>query len=113
MTIENNDVEQKQAEVLALDDILRSKEKREALFSEAKRFALEIDEQKRKAKNLNEDIKAIAEDTFGIKAGTFKEFINAVNGNLEDVIQLLTSKVDVLEILKEQKQKKNEVEGDE
>lgn len=111
---ENNDeIELKDAEVCALDDILRNKEKREALFSQAKRFATEIAEQKRRAKNLNEDIKAVAEDTFNIKAGTFKEFISAIDGDLEKVIQLLTSKIDVLEILNEQKQGQGDLEDGE
>ena len=89
----------KQADVLALDDILRSKEKREALLKELKRFSKETELQKDRAKNLNDDIKAVAQDTFKLSVKKFKELMSAIDGDVDEVIQLLTSTVDTLEIL--------------
>lgn len=101
---DNPEVELQDKEVLALDDLIRNPEKRAALFKEAKRFALELDEHARRGKNLNADIKVVAEEVFGVKAGTFKEFIGDVY-SLEKTIALLTAKLDVLEVLKEERQK--------
>jgi len=101
---DNPEVELKDKEVLALDDLIRNPEKRQALFKEAKRFSTELEEHARRRKNLNSDIKVVAEEVFGIKAGTFKEFIGDVY-NIERTIELLTAKLDVLEVLKEERQK--------
>ena len=93
----------KQSDALAMDDILRSKEKREAFFKELKRFAKETELQKHRSKALGEDIKAVAQDTFKISVRKFKELMSAMDGDTDSVIQLLTSTVDTLEILKEEK----------
>lgn len=101
------EVELKDKQALALDDILRSQEKLDALFKEAKRYAIEIGEQKRRASNLNADIKATAEENFGISAVVFKGFVTAMEGDLTGAIARLTSQVDVLQMLKERLVKAN------
>lgn len=86
----------------ALDDILLSKEKREALFKELKRFAKEKDLHKQRAKSLQEDIKAISKDTFNLSVKKFNELIDAYDsGALDEKIDVLTTTVDTLTILKE------------
>lgn len=87
---------------IALDEIMISKEKREALIKELKRFSLEIDQQKSRAKNLNEDIKIVAKETFGLSTKKFKELVSVVDsGDFDGVINTLTSTVDMLEVIKE------------
>ena len=61
---------------IALDEIMISKEKREALVKELKRFSIELDQQKSRAKNLNEDIKSVAKETFGLSTKKFKELVS-------------------------------------
>ena len=88
---------------IALDEIMISKEKREALVKELKRFSIEIEQQKSRAKNLNEDIKAVAKETFGLSTKKFKELVSVVDsGDFDGVINTLTSTVDMLEVIKEQ-----------
>ena len=88
---------------IALDEIMISKEKREALVKELKRFSIELEQQKSRAKNLNEDIKAVAKETFGLSTKKFKELVSVVDsGDFDGVINTLTSTVDMLEVIKEQ-----------
>ena len=88
---------------IALDEIMISKEKREALVKEFKRFSIELEQQKSRAKNLNEDIKAVAKETFGLSTKKFKELVSVVDsGDFDGVINTLTSTVDMLEVIKEQ-----------
>lgn len=96
----------KEADVLAMDDILRSPEKVEALITSLKQHALETEQHKRRGKNLSEDITAIAKDTFGLSKRKYTELMNALDGNVDDVIAMLTSTVDTLQYLKEKKEAK-------
>ena len=91
----------KQADALAMDSILTSKEKREALVFQIKRLAKDIELQKQRAEGLREDIKASAEN-LGLSVAKFKSLISDYDsGNLTDIIQEKTSYVDVLEVVKE------------
>lgn len=91
----------KQADALAMDSILLSKEKREALVFQIKRLAKDIELQKQRAEGLREDIKASAEN-LGLSVAKFKSLISDYDsGNLTDIIQEKTSYVDVLEVVKE------------
>ena len=88
---------------IALDEIMISKEKREALVKELKRFSIELEQQKSRAKNLNEDLKIVAKETFGLSTKKFKELVSVVDsGDFDGVINTLTSTVDMLEVIKEQ-----------
>lgn len=92
----------KESDTQALDDLLLSKEKREALFKELKRFALEKDLHKQRGKVLSSDIKAVAKDTFGLSARKMNELISDYDsGKLDDRIAEKSSTVDVLQIMKE------------
>ena len=91
----------KQADALAMDSILTSKEKREALVFQIKRLAKDIELQKQRADGLREDIKGSAEN-LGLSVAKFKSLISDYDsGNLTDIIQEKTSYVDVLEVVKE------------
>ena len=91
----------KQADALAMDSILTSKEKREALVFQIKRLAKDIELQKQRAEGLREDIKASAEN-LGLSVAKLKSLISDYDsGNLTDIIQEKTSYVDVLEVVKE------------
>ena len=91
----------KEKDTQAMDDILVSKEKREALVFQIKRLAKDIELQKQRAEGLREDIKASAEN-LGLSVAKFKSLISDYDsGNLTDIIQEKTSYVDVLEVVKE------------
>lgn len=91
----------KEKDTQALDDILTSKEKREALVFQIKRLAKDIELQKQRAEGLREDIKASAEN-LGLSVAKLKSLISDFDsGNLTDIIQEKTSYVDVLEVVKE------------
>ena len=87
---------------IALDEIMISKEKREALVKELKRLSIELEQQKSRAKNLNEDLKIVAKETFGLSTKKFKELVSVIDsGDFDGVINTLTSTVDMLEVIKE------------
>ena len=105
----------KQADALAMDSILTSREKREALVFQIKRLAKDIELQKQRAEGLREDIKASAEN-LGLSVAKFKSLISDYDsGNLSDIIQEKTSYVDVLEVVKEitEKESVNNTSDDE
>lgn len=103
----------KQADALAMDSILLSKEKREALVFQIKRLAKDIELQKQRAEGLREDIKASAEN-LELSVAKFKSLISDYDsGNLTDIIQEKTSYVDVLEVVKELTDKTNNNDEDE
>ena len=105
----------KDSDILAMDDILRSKEKVDALIKSLKQHALETEQHKRRGKNLSDDITAIAKDTFGLSKKKYTELMTALDGDVDNVISLLTSTVDTLQYLKEKSipNSVNESEGDE
>lgn len=92
----------RESDSLALDEILCSKEKREALLFQIKRIAKDKELHKQRSKGLSEDIKATSKDNFKLSVKKFNELVDAFDsGQLDDKIALLTSTVDTLQVLKE------------
>ena len=85
---------------VALDELLLSKEKREALVSQVKRLALDVTAHKTRGDIITDDIKTVAEN-LGIPSAKLNQFIKAYNDDLESVLGEMSSTVDVLEILNE------------
>lgn len=93
-----------------LDDILLSKEKREAVVFQVKRLAKDIYLQEQRQKALNEDIKASAEN-FGLSVSLFKSMIkDSDHKDLKELIAKKTSYVDILTIIDEGLNKEKEPE---
>ena len=85
---------------VALDELLLSQEKREALVTSVKRLANDATALKSKQDTHKDDISATA-DGLGIPSAKLNQFIKAYNDDLEGVLGELSSTVDVLEILNE------------
>ena len=85
---------------IALDELLLSQEKREALVSSVKRLANDATALKSKQDIYKDDVSAAAE-ALGIPTAKLNQFIKAYNDDLESVLCELSSTVDVLEILNE------------
>ena len=83
---------------IALDELLLSQEKREALVSSVKRLANDATALKSKQDIYKDDVSAAA-DALGIPPAKLNQFIKAYNDDLESVLGELSSTVDVLEIL--------------
>ena len=84
----------------ALNEIVLSQEKTQALVSEVKRLALDATALKSKQDIYKDDVSATAE-ALGIPSAKLNQFIKAYNDDLESVLGELASTVDVLEILNE------------
>ena len=84
----------------ALNEIMLSNEKREALVSSVKRLANDATALKSKQDIYKDDVSASAE-ALGIPSAKLNQFIKAYNDDLESVLGELASTVDVLEILNE------------
>ena len=84
---------------VALDELLLSQEKREALVSSVKRLANDATALKSKQDIYKDDVSASAE-ALGITSAKLNQFIKAYD-DLESVLGELSSTVDVLEILNE------------
>ena len=84
----------------ALDEIMLSIEKTQALVSEVKRLALVTVAHKTKGDIITDDIKAVAE-SLGITNSKLNELIKVYNGNLEGALGEMTSTIDILEVIKE------------
>ena len=84
----------------ALDELLLSQEKREALVQSVKRLANDATALKSKQDIYKDDVSATA-DGLGIPSAKLNQFIKAYNSDLESVLGELSSTVDVLEILNE------------
>ena len=84
----------------ALNEIMLSQEKREALVSSVKRLANDATALKSKQDIYKDDVSATAE-ALGIPSAKLNQFIKAYNDDLESVLGELSSTVDVLEILNE------------
>ena len=85
---------------VALDEIMLSQEKTQALVSEVKRLANDATALKSKQDIYKDDVSATAE-ALGIPSAKLNQFIKAYNDGLESVLGELSSTVDVLEILNE------------
>ena len=84
----------------ALNEIMLSQEKREALVSSVKRLANDATALKSKQDIYKDDVSATAE-ALGIPSAKLNQFIKAYNDDLESVLGELSLTVDVLEILNE------------
>ena len=84
----------------ALDEIMLSQEKREALVSSVKRLANDLTALKSKQDIYKDDVNSTAE-ALGIPSAKLNQLIKAYNDDLEGVLGELSATVDVLEILNE------------
>ena len=85
---------------VALNEIMLSHEKREALVSSVKRLANDVTAHKTKGDIITDDIKAVAEN-LGITNSKLNELIKIYNKDLESALGEMSSTVDVLEVLLE------------
>ena len=83
---------------VALDELLLSQEKREALVQSVKRLANDATTLKSKQDIYKDDVSGTAE-ALGIPSAKLNQFIKAYNDDLGSVLGELSSTVDVLEIL--------------
>ena len=84
----------------ALNEIMLSHEKREALVSSVKRLANDVTAHKTKGDIITDDIKAVAEN-LGITNSKLNELIKIYNKDLEGALNEMSSTVDILEVIKE------------
>ena len=85
---------------IAIDEILLSQDKTQALVSEVKRLALDVFTHKTKGDIITDDIKAVAEN-LGITSTKLNELIKVYNKDLEGIVDEMSSTVDILEVIKE------------
>ena len=85
---------------IALDEIMLSQEKTQALVSEVKRLALDVFTHKTKGDIISDDIKAVAEN-LGITSTKLNELIKVYNKDLENVLGEMSSTVGVLGVIKD------------
>ena len=85
---------------IALNEIMFSQEKTQALVSEVKRLALDVTAHKTRGDIITDDIKAVAEN-LGITNSKLNELIKIYNKDLEGVLGEMSCTVDILEIIKE------------
>ena len=84
----------------ALNEIMLSQEKTQALVSSVKRLANDATALKSKQDIYKDDVSGTAE-ALGIPSAKLNQFIKAYNDDLEGVLGEMSSTVDVLEILNE------------
>ena len=85
---------------IALDEIMLSQEKTQALVSQVKRLALDVTAYKTKGDIISDDIKATAE-ALGITSTKLNELIKIYNKDLEGALDEMSSTLDILEVIKE------------
>ena len=85
---------------IALDEIMLSQEKTQALVSEVKRLALDVTAHKTRGDIITDDIKAVAE-SLGITNSKLNELIKVYNKDLEGTLGEMSSTVGILEVIKE------------
>ena len=85
---------------VALDELLLSQEKREALVSSVKRLALDVFTHKTKGDIISDDIKAVAEN-LGIASTKLNELIKIYNKDLEGALDEMSSTLDILGVIKD------------
>ena len=84
----------------ALNEIMLSQEKTQALVSQVKRLALDTVAHKTKGDIIADDIKATAEN-LGITNSKLNELVKIYNKDLEGALGEMSSTVDILEVIKE------------
>ena len=84
----------------ALNEIMLSQEKREALVSSVKRLANDVTAHKTRGDIITDDIKAVAEN-LGITNSKLNELIKIYNKDLEGIVDEMSSTVDILQTIKE------------
>ena len=84
----------------ALNEIMLSQEKTQALVSQVKRLALDVTAHKTKGDIITDDIKAVAEN-LGISNSKLNELIKIYNKDLEGALDEMSSTLDILEVIKE------------
>ena len=84
----------------ALNEIVLSQEKTQALVSEVKRLALDVFTHKTKGDIISDNIKAVAEN-LGITSTKLNELIKVYNKDLEGALGEMSSTVDILEVIKD------------
>ena len=85
---------------IAIDEILLSQDKTQALVSQVKRLALDVTAHKTRGDIISDDIKAVAEN-LGITSTKLNELIKAYNKDLEGTLSEMSCTVDILEVIKE------------
>ena len=85
---------------VALDEIMLSQEKTQALVSQVKRLALDVTAHKTRGDIITDDIKAVAE-SLGITSTKLNELIKVYNKDLEGIVDEMSSTVDILQTIKE------------
>lgn len=85
---------------IALDEIMLSQEKTQALVSQVKRLALDVTAHKTKGDIITDDIKSTAEN-LGITNSKLNELIKIYNKDLEGALGEMSSTLDILEVIKE------------
>ena len=85
---------------IAIDEIMLSQEKREALVSQVKRLALDVTAHKTRGDIITDDIKTVAEN-LGITNSKLNELIKIYNQDLEGALGEMSSTVDILEVIKD------------
>ena len=84
----------------ALNEIMLSQEKTQALVSQVKRLANDVTAHKTKGDIINDDIKGTAEN-LGITNSKLNELIKIYNKDLEGALGEMSSTLDILEVIKE------------
>ena len=85
---------------IALNEIMLSQEKTQALVSSVKRLANDATALKSKQDIYKDDVSNTAE-ALGIPSAKLNQFIKAYNDDLESVLGEMVSTVDILEVIKE------------
>ena len=85
---------------IALNEIMLSQEKREALVSQVKRLALDVTAHKTRGDIITDDIKTVAEN-LGITNSKLNELIKIYNKDLEGTLSEMSSTLDILEVIKD------------
>lgn len=85
---------------IALDEIMLSIEKTQALVSQVKRLALDVTAHKTRGDIITDDIKTVAE-SLGITSTKLNELIKIYNKDLEGALGEMSCTVDILQVIKE------------